>query len=86
MSEPEPRAMLDADGARGAAEDDSATRLARVVATAEQVFADRGRALRWLRAAHPELAGRAPLSVAGSEAGARQVETILGQIAHGIPA
>ena len=86
MSEPELRAMPQADGARSTAEDDNAARLERVVEMAEQVFADRGRALRWLRAPHPELSGRAPLGVAESEGGARKVETILGQIAHGIPA
>jgi putative toxin-antitoxin system antitoxin component (TIGR02293 family) len=67
-------------------ESERVERLARVIATAEEVFLDTGRAHRWLRAAHPELGGRTPLAVAASELGARRIETLLWQIAHGIPA
>ena len=74
------------EGALSVAESERAERLARVIATAEEVFLDRGRAHRWLRAAHPELAGRTPLETAAGELGARRVEGLLWEIAHGIPA
>jgi putative toxin-antitoxin system antitoxin component (TIGR02293 family) len=74
------------EGVLTASESERLERLARVIATAEEVFLDQGRAGRWLRAAHPELDGRTPLRAAGSELGARRVETMLWQIAHGIAA
>jgi putative toxin-antitoxin system antitoxin component (TIGR02293 family) len=74
------------EGALSGAESERIERLARVIATAEEVFLDQGRAGRWLRAPHPELEGRLPLEVAASELGARRVETMLWQIGHGIAA
>ena len=74
------------EGVLSAAESERTERIARVIATAEEVFLDAGRAHRWLRAPHPELDGRTPLQAARSELGARAVETMLWEIAHGIPA
>ncbi|MGD9508710.1 MAG: antitoxin Xre/MbcA/ParS toxin-binding domain-containing protein [Geminicoccaceae bacterium] len=74
------------EGVLSEAESERIERLARVIATAEEVFLDQGRAGRWLRAPHPELDGRPPLEVAASELGARRIETMLWQIAHGIAA
>jgi putative toxin-antitoxin system antitoxin component (TIGR02293 family) len=74
------------EGALSGSESERVERLARVIATAEEVFLDQGRAGRWLRAPHAELAGRPPLQAAASELGARRVETMLWQIAHGIAA
>ncbi len=68
------------------AESEKAERLARVLATAEEVLANADKAHRWMRAPNRELDGKNPLEVAASELGARQVETILWQVAHGIPA
>lgn len=72
--------------ALSAAESERTERVARVLATAEEVFLDEGRAHRWMRAPHPELRGRTPLEVAASELGARTVETMLWEIAYGLPA
>jgi putative toxin-antitoxin system antitoxin component (TIGR02293 family) len=74
------------EGALSEPESERVERLARVIATAEEVFLDPPRAHRWLRAPHPELGDRQPLTVAASELGARRIETLLWQIAHGIPA
>ncbi len=74
------------EGVLSAAESERIERIARVIATAEEVFVDAGRAYRWLRAPHPELEGRTPLQAATTELGARAVETMLWEIAHGIPA
>ncbi|MFQ5985544.1 MAG: antitoxin Xre/MbcA/ParS toxin-binding domain-containing protein [Alphaproteobacteria bacterium] len=67
-------------------ESEKAERLARVFATAEEAYRNKDKAHRWLRAPNPELDGKTPLEIAATELGARQVETILWQIAHGIPA
>lgn len=67
-------------------ESEKTERLARVLATAEEVFRDRVKAHRWMRTANRELDGTSPLELATTELGARQVETILWQVAHGIPA
>jgi putative toxin-antitoxin system antitoxin component (TIGR02293 family) len=75
-----------ARGALSATESERTEYLARVIATTEEVFLDRGKAHRWLRATHPELAGRTPLETAAGEFGARRVEALLWEIAHGIPA
>jgi putative toxin-antitoxin system antitoxin component (TIGR02293 family) len=67
-------------------ESDRAVRLLRVQTLAEDSFADKEKANRWLRRALTELDGEAPLVVAQTEAGARVVETILGKIAWGAAA
>lgn len=68
------------------AESERTERLARIVATAEEVFGDIGRAHRWIRAPLAELDGRSPLGVAATELGARNIETLLWEIAYGLPA
>lgn len=67
-------------------ESDRAVRLLRVQTIAEETFRDKDKASRWLRHALTELRGEAPLAVAQTEAGARVIETILGQIAWGAAA
>jgi putative toxin-antitoxin system antitoxin component (TIGR02293 family) len=67
-------------------ESDRAVRLLRVQTLAEDSFADKEKANRWLRRALTELDGEAPLVVAQTEAGARVIETILGKIAWGAAA
>ena len=67
-------------------ESDRAVRLLRVQTLAEDSFADKEKANRWLRRVLTELDGEAPLVVAQTEAGARVVETILGKIAWGAAA
>jgi putative toxin-antitoxin system antitoxin component (TIGR02293 family) len=67
-------------------ESDRAVRLLRVQTLAEDSFADKEKANRWLRRTLNELGGEAPLTVAQTEAGARVIETILGKIAWGAAA
>ncbi|MEH2481062.1 putative toxin-antitoxin system antitoxin component (TIGR02293 family) [Nitrobacteraceae bacterium AZCC 2146] len=67
-------------------ESDRAVRLLRVQTLAEDSFADKEKASRWLRRALNELGGETPLTVAQTEAGARVIETILGKIAWGAAA
>lgn len=59
-------------------------RLARIVALAEQVFEDTGRAGSWLREAQRGLGHRIPLEVLRTEVGAREVENLLGRIEYGV--
>ena len=65
---------------------DRLVRILRVVEEAEVTFADRTRAGLWLRRPTTALGGEAPLDLLDTEVGARQVETLLGRIAHGIAA
>ena len=65
-------------------ETDRVVRLARTMALAQQVFADRSKALSWLRGAKRRFQGRAPLALLSSEAGSRLVEEALYQIDEGI--
>lgn len=67
-----------------AEEVDKALRLARVASEADRVFANRQKALAWLRTANSSLAGQAPLSLLKTEVGAVIVEELLGQIDHGM--
>jgi uncharacterized protein (DUF2384 family) len=53
---------------------------------AEETFGNPDKAARWLRRPLGELGGEAPLVVAQTGAGARVIETILGQIAWGAAA
>jgi putative toxin-antitoxin system antitoxin component (TIGR02293 family) len=69
-----------------AAESERTERIARVIASAEFVWNDRADARRFMTTPHPALRGRSPLDAALSELGARQVEEILDQIFHGLPA
>lgn len=67
-----------------AAQSDRLYRLARLVALAEEVFENDDRARRWLHAAQRGLGDRAPLDLVQTEAGAREVEDLLGRIEYGV--
>jgi len=67
-------------------ESDRAVRVARIAALAEEVFGDRARSWRWLRAAKRQFQGRSPLQLVATEAGARLVEELLYRIDEGIAA
>jgi putative toxin-antitoxin system antitoxin component (TIGR02293 family) len=67
-------------------ESERTERLGRVIATAEYVWDDRAEARRFLTTPHPGLGDRRPIDAARSELGARQVEELLWQIFHGLPA
>lgn len=61
-------------------------RLARVVATAEQVWDSTEDARAFLSTAHPMLGGKRPIEVALTELGARRVEHLLWSLFHGVAA
>ncbi len=63
-----------------------AERLARVTALARQALGSAEEARAWLGEPHPMLGGRAPILAAATDLGARQVERILLNIEHGLPA
>jgi len=67
-------------------ESDRLVRLARVQATAEDVFGDAAKANRWLREELGILDGKAPLELTRTEAGARIVEQLLAKIDWGAAA
>jgi len=59
-------------------------RLARLVAFAEHVFEDQKRARQWLREPQLGLGNRIPLELMHSEAGAQEVEDLLGRLEYGV--
>jgi putative toxin-antitoxin system antitoxin component (TIGR02293 family) len=61
-------------------------RVARVIAAAEETFGSREKAGTWLRRKTTALAGESPLDLLDTDEGAREVETLLGRVAHGIAA
>jgi putative toxin-antitoxin system antitoxin component (TIGR02293 family) len=65
-------------------ESDKAVRVARITAMAEHVFGEPGRAWRWLRKSKRRFDGKTPVEMLATEAGARLVEEMIGQIEHGI--
>lgn len=56
----------------------------RITARAVEVFGDVEIALSWLKEPNPALAGEIPLDLVDTEAGVKQVDTVLGRIEHGI--
>jgi putative toxin-antitoxin system antitoxin component (TIGR02293 family) len=61
-------------------------RVARVLALSEDVFADRAKAVAWLRRPKAGLGGKAPLAALATDTGARLVEAMLIQLDHGMTA
>ena len=64
-------------------ESDRALRLARIVALADIVFGDHGKALRWLDSSKKQFGGASALDMTGTETGARLVEELLVRIDEG---
>lgn len=58
-------------------------RVASVLALAERVLEDREQARTWLHQAQHGLSGRTPVDLLATEAGSREVESLLGRIEHG---
>lgn len=65
-------------------EADGIARLTRTVGQARETFGDPGIADEWLRSPNPALDGNVPIEMAATDVGAREVETVLGRIAHGV--
>ena len=59
-------------------------RSARLFALALEVFEDHDAATEWLKAPQRALGNAIPLDVATTDVGARDVETLLGRIEHGV--
>jgi putative toxin-antitoxin system antitoxin component (TIGR02293 family) len=59
-------------------------RLARVFTLAETALGDREAARGWLQRPQPGLGGKVPRELLATEAGAREVEDLLGRIEHGV--
>lgn len=66
------------------AESDAVARLLRVTEAAIRAFGDADFARRFLRLPNPALGDRIPNELAETDAGAREVEVILGRIAYGV--
>jgi len=67
-------------------ESDRLVRLARIVGLTLRLFeGDLAQARRWLLAANPALGDEAPLRLATTEVGGREVEHLIGRLEHGIP-
>ncbi len=65
---------------------DRLVRVARMIAVAEETFGGQEKANSWLRRPTAALGGEKPLDLLDTDEGARQVETLLGRIGHGIAA
>jgi putative toxin-antitoxin system antitoxin component (TIGR02293 family) len=65
---------------------DRLIRVARVLAAAEETFGNQEKAGAWLRRPTRVLGGECPLHLLDTDEGAREVETLLGRIGHGIAA
>jgi putative toxin-antitoxin system antitoxin component (TIGR02293 family) len=63
---------------------DRLSRILRIYARAEEAIGDLSRASRWLHKENRALAGKRPIDLLGSDAGARAVEKVLGRIEHGV--
>jgi len=66
-------------------ESDRLLRVSRLFGLALQLFeGDQAAATDWLETAQPALGGMAPLDLAGTEAGAREVERLMARLEHGV--
>lgn len=65
-------------------EGDAIARLLRVTGTAYRTFGKEDFARQWLRLPNPALNGRVPIELAETDAGAREVEDVIGRIAYGV--
>ena len=66
------------------AESDRLYRLARIACMAIEVLGSPEKATQWLERPNRALGGETPLSFLDTDIGARQVEAVLGRIAHGV--
>jgi putative toxin-antitoxin system antitoxin component (TIGR02293 family) len=65
-------------------EADGLARLLRVVKAARDLFQNDENADTFLRSANPGLGERIPIHMAQTDIGAREVETVIGRLSHGI--
>jgi len=67
-------------------ESDKAVRVARITTMAERAFRDAEKAWRWLRKPKRRFAGKTPIEMLATEAGARLVEEMIFQFEYGMTA
>lgn len=67
-----------------APEADAIARLLRVTEAARKAFGEEDFARKWLNLPVPSLNGAIPIELAETDAGAREVEAVLGRFMHGI--
>ena len=67
-----------------APEGDAIGRFLRVTEAANKAFGKENFARKWLNLSNPALNGRIPIELAETDAGAREVEDVLGRFAHGV--
>jgi putative toxin-antitoxin system antitoxin component (TIGR02293 family) len=65
-------------------EGDAIARYLRVTEAANRAFGEADFARKWLNLPNPELKGRVPIELAETDAGAREVEDVIGRFAHGV--
>lgn len=65
-------------------ESERLVRLARLFELTTDVLGEAAEAARWMKTKRPALGHRTPLERADTELGAREVEDLLGRIAHGV--
>jgi putative toxin-antitoxin system antitoxin component (TIGR02293 family) len=65
-------------------EGDAIARFLRVTDAANKAFGAKDFARKWLNLPNPALNGRIPIELAETDAGAREVEDVLGRFAHGV--
>jgi putative toxin-antitoxin system antitoxin component (TIGR02293 family) len=63
---------------------DRLSRVLRIIDGADETFGDPAKARAWLRRPNQLLDGETPLNRLDTDFGTRQVEAILGRIAHGL--
>jgi len=73
----------DSGSALDTVEADRVYRVARIFKLATEMIGDEAKARRWIRGRIPALGGKTPLELLISEAGARQVESVLYSIGYG---
>ena len=67
-------------------ESDRLIRAARIFGLTSELFdGDIDSARKWLTAAQPALGGSTPIEYASTDVGAREVESLIGRLEHGIP-
>jgi putative toxin-antitoxin system antitoxin component (TIGR02293 family) len=67
-------------------ESDRLIRAARIFALTSELFdGNVDSARKWLTAAQPALGGSTPIEYASTDVGAREVESLIGRLEHGIP-
>ena len=72
------------EGAFSPEESDRLARVLRIADLAEDILGDAAKATHWLQRSNRALGNQAPLRWLDTDMGTRQVEDVLGRIAHGV--